>query len=993
MTQFIKDTELRFPHVMLVSASAGAGKTYLLSLRFVQFLLSDVIEKSHIENIFATTFTNNAAFEMKKRVLLWLKKIALSKLSESDKENIKYTFSSYNNLEQKAKKVIWEILDNYHSFNVSTIDAFMTRIAKASAMELGLSPDFDIFMEKDAIIDESVRIFISSLTEDQIGQLIKEMQKIDSDKIDFYLVDTLKKEAKRFLYAMEQSNKDIISSDDIKRIEEEKDALFDELRNLYMTYTGFNIDELEKDVRDFNTKGKFGANDIRKNSSKEIDREIIKKRGMLIEKLKILKSHLLSEFSYKINNLIDKRIHAQGKIHIGEITAKLHSFLKEGMIPGIYFSLGERFYHFMIDEFQDTNPIQWDILKLLVDEALSKGGSLFIVGDIKQAIYGFRGSDYRVMKELIDELDNNRDPVSFPQIPKEQFYFKNLEENHRSDEHIIEYVDNVFKEKLIDIATEYDDPTRLTKYVQHPIKGHIGKGYVKTTLIFQEELKEEILSIIEDARSRGFSYNDIGIITERNDTVLEISGYLTEEHIPVISESGTDIRRRKIIKEILYLLKFLDSPIDDFSFAMFIAGDIAKAVGIKDIIELLVAFKEEGMDVPLYVYFKAKRPDEWKRFFDPLFTQVGYLSTYDLLLSIINIFKVFEHFEDETEAILKLLDIALEKEEQEGSIKHLIELLEREGEMDIFQMDTTFLKNGVHLMTIHKAKGLEFDVVINVITKKIGPQQGKHNDLISYNTPYGTVFMKISKDERQNSTPLERAYEDYWGRKTVEGLNMQYVAMTRPIHELYNLVLLKGNKKVEPVLEIDEDEIGNKIEKKASNIESPEIMRIEDLAYTTQRGYQYIAWTQSRVNDTKRGDFYHMVMSEIHTKSDLEHLDKIIEKYMTISGFFEDGIKEKIEYIVKQSPLAPYFTEKEGRVIKNEVSFIDKNGHILRMDRVVIDKSDVFVIDYKTGKMQEDLYKAQIEQYMHVLKGIYNDKEIKGILFDIDTGEYDEYSI
>jgi len=203
----------------------------------------------------------------------------------------------------------------------------------------------------------------------------------------------------------------------------------------------------------------------------------------------------------------------------------------------------------------------------------------------------------------------------------------------------------------------------------------------------------------------------------------------------------------------------------------------------------------------------------------------------------------------------------------------------------------------------------------------------------------------------------------------------------------------KRKNQVGPVLEIDEDEIGNKIEKKASNIETPEIMRIEDLAYTPKRGHQYIAWTQSRVNDTKRGDFYHMVMSEIHTKSDLEHLDKIIEKYMTISGFFEDGIKEKIEYIVKQSPLAPYFTEKEGRVIKNEVSFIDKNGHILRMDRVVIDKNDVFVIDYKTGKMQEDLYKAQIEQYMHVLKGIYNDKEIKGILFDIDTGEYDEYSI
>jgi len=78
----------------------------------------------------------------------------------------------------------------------------------------------------------------------------------------------------------------------------------------------------------------------------------------------------------------------------------LSQYINEFKVPEIYFRLGEKIHHFLIDEFQDTSPIQWSNLKLLIENALSENGSLFVVGDTKQAIYSFRGADYRIMNEL-----------------------------------------------------------------------------------------------------------------------------------------------------------------------------------------------------------------------------------------------------------------------------------------------------------------------------------------------------------------------------------------------------------------------------------------------------------------------------------------------------------------------------------------------------------------------------------------------------------------
>lgn len=1004
MATLPKDTELRFPHIMFVEASAGSGKTYLLSLRFVQFLLSERVPHNKLDNMLAITFTNNAAYEMKKRILGWLKKIALSRLDENEEESIKSALQNTDNLKEKSRKIIENILDNYHSFNVSTIDSFMTRLASASALELGLSPDFEILMNKKELVNEAVYIYLDKLDRPEVYTLLETIRKTESD-IDFLLVETIKSKVKKMLEEEDYSNIPPVNPVlKMQEIESEIEKLTEEIQKLYEKAKIekpksklYKFEEVVRDVEECNVTGYFGIKGLQKKSP--LDREIFEKVGELREKLKIRLSLREMTIAQRIKEIINQRLHARGKIHIGEITEKLHRFLREENIPAIYFSLGNRFYHFMIDEFQDTNPIQWDNLKILIDEGLSKGGSLFIVGDIKQAIYGFRGSDYRIMKNLKNGLQQGISN-DFPSVEKENMYLLSLENNYRSGGNIVDYVDYVFKEELAEFAKEKGDPSGFTTYVQKALSDRKEKGYVKTIHALSQDHRKIVMEILKDVKSRGFSYNDIAILTESNNKVVEISGWLTDEGIPVISESGTDIRTRKVIKEIEYLLRFLDSPTDDFSFAMFLAGEIAKK-NMGDSMALLKNYRNSRTDSPLYIFFKEKNSLWWNTFFESVFREVGYLTTYDLILRIIEKFKVMQHFPEETSAILKLLDVALSLEEKgKGSVKHLIELLEDKEISEPFQMDTASAKNGVHVMTIHKAKGLEFDVVINVITRTL--EFGGHKGFYHHITKEGTVFMHLNNKEAEKSTHLLQTYEKYKLRDGVEKLNKQYVAMTRARWELYNLIQAKGQinkdtgeEELAPIISIEEKELGQKIEKteKPGEVSHEHPIISPKITFYTTKESQFI-WTSDRIEEVRRGDFYHAVLSEIITIEDLNRLSEIIGKYKRLLGFDEAGIEERIEKALKHPELSKYFERTKKREIKTEITFIDSKGHMLRMDRVIVDTDKVIVIDYKTGhSIDKNTYKDQITEYMEILRNIYPNKTVKGIIFNLDTGEYYEYEI
>ncbi|WP_448588736.1 UvrD-helicase domain-containing protein, partial [Thermodesulfobium sp.] len=158
-----RDDELTFPHFYVVNASAGSGKTYLLSLRFCQFILSERIQNNNLTNILALTFTKNAANEMRQRILEWLKRISLGLLDDSDKENLKAILSlPFEEIVIRSRKLIGLIFDNFSEFQVSTIDSFMARIFKVMPFETNILAS-NIRIDVDEIIDFAVDKFIQEV--------------------------------------------------------------------------------------------------------------------------------------------------------------------------------------------------------------------------------------------------------------------------------------------------------------------------------------------------------------------------------------------------------------------------------------------------------------------------------------------------------------------------------------------------------------------------------------------------------------------------------------------------------------------------------------------------------------------------------------------------------------------------------------------------------------------------------------------------------------
>jgi len=168
------DSTLALPNLTLVTASAGSGKTHTLTLRYLQLLLSTKIPFNNLKNILAMTFTNNAASEMKQRILTYLKYTILNAEKEEVRQICEVLSLDEETLRERASFRLNEILDNYSDFQVQTIDSFITRLLRVSALELGFSPDFQIVFDSKAILDDAFDVLFRDLSFDAEKQRLVE---------------------------------------------------------------------------------------------------------------------------------------------------------------------------------------------------------------------------------------------------------------------------------------------------------------------------------------------------------------------------------------------------------------------------------------------------------------------------------------------------------------------------------------------------------------------------------------------------------------------------------------------------------------------------------------------------------------------------------------------------------------------------------------------------------------------------------------------------
>ncbi|MAT38097.1 MAG: hypothetical protein CL946_00685, partial [Ectothiorhodospiraceae bacterium] len=161
---FLPDTAVACPSHTIVTASAGSGKTYTLTWRFVQYLLSLRIPGSDLRNLLAITFTNNAALEMKSRILANLKGVALKEPAALAQAQ-HLVDADPDALAERARACIDEILEHYSDFQVETIDSFMTRVFRASAIDLNLPAESAVELDPDDLFQDAFRAFTAEAAE------------------------------------------------------------------------------------------------------------------------------------------------------------------------------------------------------------------------------------------------------------------------------------------------------------------------------------------------------------------------------------------------------------------------------------------------------------------------------------------------------------------------------------------------------------------------------------------------------------------------------------------------------------------------------------------------------------------------------------------------------------------------------------------------------------------------------------------------------------
>lgn len=449
--------------LLVYSASAGSGKTYTLSLKYISMaLLSE--KPSAFASILAVTFTNKASGEMKDRILGQLYNLAHDGLDRGFLADVaRETHLSEAEVCRRARGVLYAIMHDYDHFRVETIDTFFQSLLTNMAHELRLSRGFKVDLDDKRVIGMAVDRLLLTLRERGNKALIDMVtnfmdRHIDDDK-GWNIARDLKTFAQNNLfsdtYVKYDTQFEAFASDpklinqlhtSLRQFIEDADLLlFHELQKLppiiahwgeirqrtgISTVANFVKSALRKgplNVAPPATIGKV-ANDAEALFAKKdtpSDQQIADAQAISSHLNTLL--NMMGQFRrpYFSCKLILQNLDTLGLLgaisrEVTDLTSEEGTFLLartpelfSRMVKGsdasfVFEKAGTTFKHIMIDEFQDTSRMQWQNFKTLLFENQAQGDESMLVGDIKQSIYRWRGGDWKILFDIKDEMPGAR---------------------------------------------------------------------------------------------------------------------------------------------------------------------------------------------------------------------------------------------------------------------------------------------------------------------------------------------------------------------------------------------------------------------------------------------------------------------------------------------------------------------------------------------------------------------------------------------------------
>ncbi len=1033
------DTSIQLPSVTVLKASAGSGKTRTLTERYVQFLLSPLVPKNGLRNILAITFSNNASREMKENILVWLKSLALRD-QDRLREIALITSGGDDQIARKARETVETMLGEYSDFQVRTIDSFMSTIFRASAIELGFPPDFQIVMDPAPLLDYALDLFLrdarsgspaAALLDGTVAALVAQRAEADGfpwepasalraqlmeieNRISALEADPVVEETEPAAAELERRIRDFLEEIELLV---ERSGLVESPRSAFRRVLASARSGMFRDIM---SRG-MATGPVKKPPTRdEAGRtawEAIQAAWDVTQALAGQYAALMARGFYTpylrlhaaLAATLESVKRTRGVVFIGDINRKLLTLLSLDIVPDIYFRIGERVFHYLVDEFQDTSPIQWKNLFPLIENSLAQGGSLFVVGDTKQAIYGFRHADYTIMRGM-----ENENP--FPSA--RQHTRLEMSTNYRSRARILELSQRVFTQNAA-VLPDYREAARQSGLDDWRQEAHekSPEGRVDVEVLERNDEdppeRARLHAIIRDLRSRGYRWGDIAVLASRNDEVIRATSWLNEKGIPFISYSSLDVRRRKVAGEILCLLTFLDSPRDDLSFVTFVLGDIFTAA-LRDLAgapppHRLHQFLLENRDRrPLYKAFQREFPGTWDRFFAGLFRSAGYLPLYDLASEIYAVFRVFQNKADEEATLARLLE-AIKDFEGSGSnsLRDFLRFARGREEGGEWNIELPEGADSVRAMTIHKSKGLGFPVVIALL-------YGEKNRGFGYTVMRRDGQLRLVRLARQlarRDEELDALYGREQLRDTVNRLNGLYVALTRAREEMH-VIGVRREKDSFPFDLLPESGLtdGNRGEGAAgaaSRVAAsapvaaasgrplgaadlpPAALSHEARPVPPSVGAKRLGWAERR-----RGDLVHAALSQIlYASADLETdireaLERAVRS-LRLEADLPEHLAASAAALIRRQPLAALFSRQPQRQVYTEWELCNDEGKLFRLDRVVVDKDCVTVIDWKTGADDDgvETHDEQVSNYAGMLAAIHPGRRVHAFLVYLDRGE------
>jgi ATP-dependent exoDNAse (exonuclease V) beta subunit len=1005
--------------IISVQASAGSGKTYSLAKRYLYLLLSSGADIG-IKNIIAVTFTNKAALEMKYRVMSYLKRAALSLDTGDFFEGLKLSRSE---ISEKSAAVLKDILESYDNFNISTIDSFKNHILRSCALNVGISPNFVIERDYSATLLFSLEVFLrNAQTSENLKEIMRRyLQQYSARDLDWFPKNNIYGEIEKVFEKSGNTGKDILSGGEVSfgdELSSKSQAVFKKIKEFaellpslcinkyYSNAVGKVLNAGWKAFFSMDIPPRFACEKLeyRKDAETDPGAELLWNRinweiKSLCEFYMENYYGVYSDIYSRVAAEFDARSRRDGIVFLNEINKKTVGFFEKGgdVIPEVYCRLSERYRHFLIDEFQDTNLVQWTGIKRFLEESLAGGGTFFYVGDVKQAIYTFRGGNPGIFDMMAEE---------FPFADIEKRY---LRRNFRSGRVLVEFNNGVFSKENVErfLSEVYRDKNfgcGFSKFIetysfsgQETPEGR-NYGYVEIDIIdktcenVKEEIKQKFIGCVFKCLER-FGAQNITVLCRTNEEVFDVSSWLFENGLEVESSQTLNIKNNSCIKQIVSLFMFISSPKDTLSVSSCILCDkFCKVASIESSEFEKFVFAYNGVDKTEIFYkgFRDKYETLWNEYFENFFVQAGFVPVYELALAVLAEFKVVENFPASKAFVMCFLELVKDFETRGSGLKNFLGYFE--GLKD--DSESLYIKSafgsGIKIMTVHKAKGLQFPVVIMPFLKLSEKPVDK-----PYFDDSGSAIklLSISGSIAKFSQRAREIYEREKVSSLLSELNVLYVSMTRAEYEFYALVPPKSgaSNNMVPVLLGGRDLVQG-IKRAYSLSSRQEDKIVLDVSTDGYKDIQRYLTNADKIRPDisgvrKRGVIVHCALSRIVSLKNKD-MNSVIDgalKFAERKFLFEDVefLREKLGKLFGSEEILRLFMYDEGYVC-NEKEIVDAAGAAFKIDKLITADDEIIIADFKNSNAGRKENKEQVGRYADLVSEIYPGRKISACIVDIE---------